>query len=56
VNKPSPSLGGGTVHNLSSVRKPVRTHYHGLAALPVDLALLDMFVLEVVQQALRQQR
>ncbi len=56
MNKPPPSLGGGPVHNLSGIREPGRPHYHSLPALPVNLALLDALVLEVVEQAARQQR
>jgi predicted outer membrane lipoprotein len=56
MNKAPTSLGGGPIHHLSGIRKPGRPHYHSFSALPVNFALLDALVFEVVEQAARQQR
>ena len=47
---------GGSVHDLAGFYEPCRAHDHRLSALPVDFAFLDALMLEVIQQALGQQR
>ena len=48
--------GGGRVHELAGFHEPRRAHDHRLAALPVDFAFLDAFVLQVIEQLAGEQR
>jgi hypothetical protein len=56
VNKRFPSFGGRAVHNRSRFCEPGRSHDHSLSALPINFALLDALVLEMVEQAASQER
>ena len=47
---------GRSVHDLPGFHKPRRTHNHCLATLPIDLAFLDAFVLDVIEELLSEQR
>src|SRR5678815_1981018 len=56
MSEASSACGGGFIHDPPSLHKPSRAHDHRLAALPVDFALLDAFVLDVVEKLPREQR
>ena len=56
MGEASSARGGGFVHDFAGLRKPGRAHDHRLAALPVDFAFLDAFVLDVVEELPGEQR
>ena len=50
MNEPAASLSCGAIHKFARAREPGWSHYHRLSALPVDFALPDTFVLEMIEQ------
>ena len=56
VREATPARGRGIVHDFARLHKPGWPHDHGFATLPVDLAFVDAFVLNVIEELLGEQR